>query len=128
MIAGSGLHARPLPAMRQRGTGSSTPSGWAKPIESQRPALAPVPPAQPDILTAPTSGAAPQANPPSTVRPGHALISELHCQQPFFPTPMKFSYIALVLPLLTACVSIDLPGVVSDTAKVAKDTYRSVSG
>lgn len=41
---------------------------------------------------------------------------------------MKFSYIALALPLLTACVSIDLPGVVSDTAKVAKDTYRSVAG
>lgn len=41
---------------------------------------------------------------------------------------MKYSYVALVLPLLTACVSIDLPGVVSDTAKVAKDAYKSVTG
>lgn len=35
--------------------------------------------------------------------------------------------IALTLPLLAACVSIELPGVVSDTAKVAKDTYKSVT-
>lgn len=48
--------------------------------------------------------------------------------QSFLSTHMKISYIALVLPLLTACVSIDLPGVVSDTARVAKDTYRSVAG
>jgi hypothetical protein len=52
----------------------------------------------------------------------------MHCLQPFTSMHMKFSYVVLVLPLLTACVSIDLPGVVSDTAKVAKDTYRSVSG
>lgn len=42
-------------------------------------------------------------------------------------TPMKHAYIAFVFPLLTACVSVDLPGVVSDTAKVAKDTYKSVA-
>lgn len=40
---------------------------------------------------------------------------------------MKIAYVALTLPLLTACVSIELPGVVSDTAKVAKDTYHSVT-
>ena len=34
---------------------------------------------------------------------------------------------ALVLPALSACVSIELPGVVTDTAKVAKDTYKSVT-
>lgn len=42
-------------------------------------------------------------------------------------TDMKYSLAILLAPLLTACVSIDLPGVVSDTAKVAKDTYKSVS-
>jgi hypothetical protein len=41
---------------------------------------------------------------------------------------MKYNYLVLVLPLFTACVSIDLPGVVSDTAKVAKDAYKSVAG
>lgn len=40
---------------------------------------------------------------------------------------MKIAYVALLLPLLTACVSIELPGVVSDTARVAKDTYHSVT-
>ncbi|MFG6442331.1 hypothetical protein [Roseateles sp. LKC17W] len=41
---------------------------------------------------------------------------------------MKVAYIALLaLPVLTGCVSIELPGVVSDTAKVAKDTYKSVT-
>jgi hypothetical protein len=41
---------------------------------------------------------------------------------------MKFTYVVLALPVLSACVSIDLPGVVSDTARVAKDTYMSVAG
>ena len=40
---------------------------------------------------------------------------------------MRIAVVAIVLPLLTACVSIELPGVVSDTAKVAKDTYHSVT-
>lgn len=40
---------------------------------------------------------------------------------------MKFAAAALTLPLFTACVSIELPGVVTDTAKVAKDTYHSVT-
>lgn len=41
---------------------------------------------------------------------------------------MKLIHTLVLLPLLTACVSIDLPGVVSDTAKVTKDAYRSVAG
>src|SRR5436190_13515802 len=41
---------------------------------------------------------------------------------------MKSIYLVLALPVLSACVSIALPGVVSDTARVAKDTYRSVTG
>jgi len=41
---------------------------------------------------------------------------------------MKHILILLALPLVSACVSIDLPGVVSDSAKVAKDTYKSVAG
>jgi hypothetical protein len=41
---------------------------------------------------------------------------------------MKYIFILLALPCVSACVSIDLPGVVSDSARVAKDTYRSVSG
>ena len=41
---------------------------------------------------------------------------------------MKFTYVVLALPVLSACVSIDLPGVVSDAARVAKDTYMSVAG
>jgi hypothetical protein len=41
---------------------------------------------------------------------------------------MNIAYAAaLTLPFLTACVSIELPGVVSDTARVAKDTYHSVT-
>jgi hypothetical protein len=37
--------------------------------------------------------------------------------------------LSLILALLTAgCVSVDLPGVVSDTARVTKETYRSVVG
>jgi hypothetical protein len=52
----------------------------------------------------------------------------MHRLPPLIPTSMRYSFLVLALPLLTACVSIDLPGVVSDTAKVAKDTYRSVSG
>ena len=56
------------------------------------------------------------------------LASEMHGLQLFLPTQMKYVYLVLALPLFTACVSIDLPGVVSDTAKVAKDTYKSVSG
>lgn len=34
----------------------------------------------------------------------------------------------ILLPILSGCVSIDLPGVVSDTARVTKDAYRSVAG
>jgi len=41
---------------------------------------------------------------------------------------MKFILILLALLGISACVSIDLPGVVSDSAKVAKETYRSVAG
>ena len=41
---------------------------------------------------------------------------------------MKHILVLLVLPLFSACVSIDLPGVVSDSAKVAKETYKSVAG
>jgi hypothetical protein len=41
---------------------------------------------------------------------------------------MKHILILLALPVVSACVSIDLPGVVSDSAKVAKDTYKSVAG
>jgi hypothetical protein len=41
---------------------------------------------------------------------------------------MKTVTVALLLPVLVGCVSIDLPGVVSDTAKVTKDAYRSVTG
>lgn len=41
---------------------------------------------------------------------------------------MKHLFVLLALPVLSACISIDLPGVVSDSAKVAKDTYRSVAG
>jgi hypothetical protein len=41
---------------------------------------------------------------------------------------MKHILILLALPLVSACVSIDLPGVVSDSAKVAKETYKSVAG
>jgi len=65
--------------------------------------------------------------------PGHlfssqSLGSEIRSPSSFVSTQMKISCVVLVLPLLTACVSIDLPGVVSDTARVAKDTYRSVAG
>lgn len=41
---------------------------------------------------------------------------------------MKHVLVLLALPVVSACVSIDLPGVVSDSAKVAKETYRSVAG
>lgn len=41
---------------------------------------------------------------------------------------MKHILVLLALPLFSACVSIDLPGVVSDSAKVAKETYKSVAG
>ncbi len=41
--------------------------------------------------------------------------------------PMK-SLSLLLVALSTGCVSVDLPGVVSDTAKVTKETYRSVVG
>jgi hypothetical protein len=41
---------------------------------------------------------------------------------------MKITYAAvLAFPLLSGCVSIELPGVVSDTARVAKDAYHSVT-
>jgi len=49
-------------------------------------------------------------------------------RHPTIHAHMKFTYVVLALPVLSACVSIDLPGVVSDTARVAKDTYRSVAG
>jgi hypothetical protein len=42
-------------------------------------------------------------------------------------TSMKVLLLALTLPL-AACVSIDLPGLVSDTAKVGKDAYQSIAG
>ncbi|MBK6850467.1 MAG: hypothetical protein IPG93_02365 [Burkholderiales bacterium] len=32
------------------------------------------------------------------------------------------------MPVFAGCVSIDLPGVAGDAAKVSKDTYRSVVG
>jgi hypothetical protein len=41
---------------------------------------------------------------------------------------MKSIYVVLALPLLSACVSIELPGAVSDAARLAKDTYRSFAG
>jgi len=41
---------------------------------------------------------------------------------------MKHLIVLLALPVVSACISIDLPGVVSDSAKVAKETYRSVAG
>ena len=41
---------------------------------------------------------------------------------------MKFFWVVLALPVLPGCVSIDLPGAVTDAAKVALDTYRSVAG
>jgi hypothetical protein len=41
---------------------------------------------------------------------------------------MKHLIVLLALPVISACVSIDLPGVVSDSAKVAKETYRFVTG
>lgn len=41
---------------------------------------------------------------------------------------MKHILILPALLVVSACVSIDLPGVVSDSAKVAKETYRSVAG
>jgi hypothetical protein len=41
---------------------------------------------------------------------------------------MKHLIILLALPVISACVSIDLPGVVFDSAKVAKETYRFVTG
>jgi hypothetical protein len=44
------------------------------------------------------------------------------------PTDMKYILILLALSGISACVNIDLPGVVSDSAKVAKETYRSVAG
>ncbi len=40
---------------------------------------------------------------------------------------MKVFLLLLALPL-AGCVSIDLPGLVSDTAKVSKDAYRSIAG
>jgi len=40
---------------------------------------------------------------------------------------IKYFAVLFALPLVTACVSIDLPGVVSESAKVVKDTYRAVS-
>jgi hypothetical protein len=40
---------------------------------------------------------------------------------------MNSIYVVLALPVLSGCVSIELPGVVSDAAKLAKDTYRSVA-
>lgn len=41
---------------------------------------------------------------------------------------MNHILILLALLSVSACVSIDLPGVVSDSAKVAKETYKSVAG
>jgi hypothetical protein len=41
--------------------------------------------------------------------------------------PMKSLAFCLAV-WTTGCVSVDLPGVVSDTAKVTKETYRSVVG
>ena len=41
---------------------------------------------------------------------------------------MKHLIILLALPVISACVTIALPGVVSDSAKVAKEAYRSVTG
>jgi len=41
---------------------------------------------------------------------------------------MKHLTILVSLAFISACVNIDLPGVVSDSAKVAKETYRSVTG
>jgi DNA-binding transcriptional regulator LsrR (DeoR family) len=42
---------------------------------------------------------------------------------------MKPVHLLLVaLSVLAGCVSIDLPGVVTDAAKVSKDAYRSVVG
>ena len=41
---------------------------------------------------------------------------------------MKHLTILVSLAFISACVNIDLPGVVSDSAKVAKETYRSVIG
>jgi hypothetical protein len=51
-----------------------------------------------------------------------------HHRHPTIRTHMKTIYVVLILPVLSACVSIDLPGVVSDTARVAKETYMSVAG
>jgi hypothetical protein len=47
---------------------------------------------------------------------------------PHHRTHMKSIYVVLALPVLSACVSIELPGVVLDATKLAKDTYRSVVG
>jgi hypothetical protein len=41
---------------------------------------------------------------------------------------IKSILILLALPAISACISIDLPGVVSESAKVAKDAYKSVAG
>ena len=41
---------------------------------------------------------------------------------------MKFLWLIFSLPVLSACVSVELPGVVFDAARFAKDTYRSVAG
>lgn len=41
---------------------------------------------------------------------------------------IKSILILLALPAIAACISIDLPGVVSESAKVAKDAYKSVAG
>jgi hypothetical protein len=48
------------------------------------------------------------------------------------PRPMKpSSFLPFTLSLswlMSGCVSIEMPGVVADTAKVVKDSYRSVTG
>jgi hypothetical protein len=41
---------------------------------------------------------------------------------------LKPACILLALTLVSGCVSIDLPGVISDTARVTKDAYKSVAG
>jgi hypothetical protein len=41
--------------------------------------------------------------------------------------PLWFCLTATLLPALSGCISVDLPGLVSDTAKVGKEAYQALA-
>jgi hypothetical protein len=43
-----------------------------------------------------------------------------------FPRPLRATLLAALWVPLAGCVSVDLPGIVSDTAKVSKEAYQAI--